>query len=150
MASKQSQRIDAIRELLEEGKPSTQEGIGDYLKRQQLRTTQSTISRDLRRLGAIRTTNPFGETVYSLPLDTDAPPAAPLDALVTGIHCNDQLIVIHTAVGSASLIAREIDKAQDPEILGTLAGDDTIFIAPARTGRASVQKLLKKIRQTFF
>ena len=56
---------------------------------------------------------------------------ASLSELVTRIESNGAIIVIHTTLGSASLVALHLDRNKPAGILGTIAGDDTIFVAPA-------------------
>ncbi len=110
--------------------------------------TQATLSRDLARLAARRVSLPEGGTVYEL---DGAEIAAAEDALleigpmVTAAEENGMLVVIQTTVGAASAVARAIDLARLPDTLGTLAGDDTIFVAPARGVKtpALAKKLLK-------
>lgn len=129
-------RLNTLRELLVLGEISTQEDIAEELQRQKFAVTQSTISRDLRRLGAIKTVDASGHTVYRLPDDSLTPvPLGPTDLrhLVIDINHNQSMIVIHTSPGSASLIARRLDQNRSAGVLGTIAGDDTIFVAPSNT-----------------
>lgn len=138
-------RLDSLRELLEQEQASTQEELRDELETRGFATTQSTVSRDLRRLGAIKMTDSEGRTVYRLASETPTPPTinAGLADLVTDINHNGALIVVHTKLGSASLIAHYIDQMRSEGVLGTIAGDDTIFVAPERVKdlRALVQKM---------
>ncbi len=135
MASKDAKaRTQALRRLLEEGELSTQEELREELEKQDFEVTQSTISRDLRRLGAIKGTDSAGQTVYRLSEESQQPipiAAGSLQDLILQIDTNGTLIVIHTHPGSASLIARRLDQVRPAGILGTIAGDDTIFVAPA-------------------
>lgn len=139
-------RTDALRKLLSGGELSTQEELRDKLEKQNFDVTQSTISRDLRKLGAVRAIDTDGRNVYRLPdefeppLSTEGP-----SALVQEIRTNGTLIVIQTAVGSASLVARYLDNARPANILGTIAGDDTIFIAPASTTPKDVKDTIRAI-----
>jgi transcriptional regulator of arginine metabolism len=129
-------RLNLLRKLLAEGEVSTQEGLVEELLRQKFKVTQSTISRDLRRLGAIKTVDSEGGTVYRLPEDFSermSSPSVPggLKSHLLDIQHNNSMIVIHTMPGSASLVARHLDQAKPAEILGTIAGDDTIFVVPS-------------------
>ena len=140
------QRITVLRKLLADGKISTQEELADELRRQEFDITQSTISRDLRRLGAVKTVDVSGNTVYRLSQDLSA--SAPifvssLKHLLIDITHNDSIIVIHTAAGSANLVARHLDQIRPIGILGTIAGDDTIFVAPIST--LKIPEIIKKI-----
>jgi transcriptional regulator of arginine metabolism len=127
-------RQSALRKLLEDGEISTQEELAEELRRQDFDITQSTISRDLRRIGAVKALNAEGETVYRLSYDSESISpilASSLKHLLLDVEHNESMIVIHTAVGSASLVARHLDSLRAEGILGTIAGDDTIFVAVA-------------------
>lgn len=128
-------RLHALRELLLEGKLSTQDELREELERRDFSVTQSTISRDLKRIGAIKTTDSQGRTVYRLSDDLSPPVPAPvansLRDLVAAIKSNGNIIVLNTTPGSASLVARHLDAHRPGGIIGTIAGDDTIFVAPA-------------------
>lgn len=130
-------RLHALRELLLEGKLSTQDELRSELERRDFSVTQSTISRDLKRIGAIKTVDTQGRTVYRLSDDISPPIAGPvansLRDLVAAIKSNGTIIVINTTPGSASLVARHLDAHRPAGIIGTIAGDDTIFVAPAST-----------------
>lgn len=144
------QRQNLLRKLLAEGKNSTQEELADELRRHNFDITQSTISRDLRRIGAIKAIDPkSGETVYRLAQDrslTAALPSSSLKHLLLDIQHNGSLIVIHTAVGSASLIAAHFDQVKIKGILGTIAGDDTIFVAPASPNK--IEEIIREINES--
>lgn len=128
-------RLDSLRELLREGSIGTQEELCEALKRNRLKVTQATISRDLRRLGAIKEIKSDGTTVYRLPgTETAALPmnaSSRLKDLILTIKDNGYLVVIRTPPGSASLVAHHLDAIHLTGVLGTIAGDDTVFIAPA-------------------
>lgn len=125
-------RLQALRNLLQKEGASTQEELREALERLDCEVTQSTISRDLRRLGATKMTDGHGRTIYRL--IPEVVPALPFSEsfsnLVLGIRHNGSLIVMNTTPGSASLLARHIDQLRSPDIMGTIAGDDTIFVAP--------------------
>lgn len=144
-------RLQALRELLEKERASTQEELREQLESLDFEVTQSTISRDLKRLGAIKMTDALGRTIYRL-VPPEMAPAAPfvesLADLVTGIQHNGAMIVMSTTPGSASLIARHIDQLKSKEVLGTIAGDDTIFVAPASVAR--INETVKFIQQSLF
>lgn len=128
-----SDRLVALRTLLGQAEASTQDELREELKRRHFKVNQSTISRDLRRLGAVKILDAGGRTVYKLPEDGLVGLTAPrnLREMLVSIEHNESLIVIHTTPGSASLIARHLDEKRPASILGTLAGDDTIFVAPS-------------------
>jgi transcriptional regulator of arginine metabolism len=138
-------RLDALKRLLGQGKLSTQDELREELEQQRYKVTQSTISRDLRRLGAVKAIEPDGRTTYRLPEDVPAPVVATtsLRDHITDIRSNGSIIVIRTSPGSASLVARHLDHIRPGGILGTIAGDDTIFVAPAKASeiRATIQAI---------
>jgi transcriptional regulator of arginine metabolism len=146
------ERLNALRKLLEDGEISTQEELVDELRSQGFVVTQSTISRDLSRLAAVKTRDASGRIVYRLSDDIAAAggpplPVSDLTGLVTSIDHNGYLIVIHTSVGSASLLARRLDQSRPEGILGTIAGDDTIFVAPASP--KAIPKTIQAIVEVF-
>jgi len=126
-------RREAVARILRAGRISTQEQILDQLRRGGLRATQATLSRDLARLSARRVSRPDG-SYYEI--GDGAPAAAALAGLVSAVATNGSLVVIRTLPGSAPAVARAIDLARLPGVLGTIAGDDTVFVAPSR-GRAA-------------
>ncbi len=127
-------RRDAVARIIRGGRVSTQDDLLDALRRAGFRATQATLSRDLQRLGARRGSRPDG-AFYEL-ADGPGDGVEALRGLVGEIRANGSLVVIRTHPGSAPAVARAIDLARLPDVLGTIAGDDTIFVAPARERRA--------------
>lgn len=146
MAKTDEELIDALRNLLLRRAAGTQEDICGELETQGHEINQSKVSRLLRKIGAIKVTNVHNQTVYSLPHEPPPPSASTLlKDLVIDIAANESLIVISTSPGSASMVARVLDYYQmTSEILGTIAGDDTIFVAPRSV--QDISSLLKKIK----
>lgn len=121
-----------LKKLLLAGEATTQEQICAVLQNRGHEINQSTVSRLLRKVGAAKSKNERGEIVYRFPLEP-APPtiSSELSSLIIDIVANETLVVIYTSPGSAQLIARILDyHKQSLKILGTIAGDDTILIAP--------------------
>ncbi|NGX46814.1 MAG: Arginine repressor [Chlamydiae bacterium] len=146
MAKNSLDLIEALRSLLQRRKATTQENICIELEKQGYEINQSKASRLLRKVGAIKIVNTLGQNVYSLPREP-APPSmnTPLRDLILDIVSNETLVVLFTSPGSASMVARILDYHQvTTEILGTIAGDDTVFITPKST--KNIQKLLKEIK----
>jgi transcriptional regulator of arginine metabolism len=140
--AKSSKMLESLKKLLVEGSTSTQEDIKQHLTKLGFEVNQAKISRLLRKIGAIKTSNEYGQIVYCLPKEP-APPSAKslLTNLVIDIERNETLIVIHTSPGSASLFGRVIDhNLVKLNVLGTVAGDDTIIVIP---------RSVKQIEQTF-
>lgn len=141
---------EAFKALLKEEKFGSQSEIVTAL--QELGFThvnQSKISRMLTKFGAVRTRNTKMEMVYQLPAELSVPTtSSPLKNLVVDIDHNDVLVVVRTSPGAAQLIARLLDSMGKAEgILGTIAGDDTIFITPTR--ETSITTLIHNITDLF-
>jgi transcriptional regulator of arginine metabolism len=141
-------RHEAIKRVIDAQMVSTQEELASLLGSQGIEVTQATLSRDLAQLGAVRVHRPDGPPFYEL----QSLPASPFDpnrlrevgSMVTNVADNDALVVVRTFPGSANAVALAVDQARLPESLGTIAGDDTIFITPARG--TSTRKLAKILR----
>ncbi len=122
-----TRRREAVARIIRTRRIGTQEELLSALAEAGERATQATLSRDLARLGARRVSRPDG-AFYELGPEAD--PLALLRGQIASVASNASLVVIRTVPGSANAIARAIDLAQIPEVLGTIAGDDTIFVAP--------------------
>lgn len=142
--------VDALKGLLLGREATTQEDICAVLVKKGYDVNQSKVSRLLRKIGAIKVENIKGQTVYSLPREP-APPTldTPLRGLILDIVANETLVVIFTSPGSASMVARMLDYVQiTTEVLGTIAGDDTIFVAPKSV--KDIQKLYFEVKGLLF
>ncbi len=141
---------EAFKSLLREEKFSSQSEIVQALQELGFEhINQSKVSRMLSKFGAVRTRNTKMEMVYQLPAELSVPTtSSPLKNLVIDIDHNEMLVVIHTSPGAAQLIARLLDSIGKSEgILGTIAGDDTIFITPTRG--TSITTLIENITELF-
>ena len=131
-----SELMDFFKSLLNKEHLSSQSEIVDALIEAGFdHINQSKVSRMLSKSGAVRTRNATGEMVYCLPVELGIPTTtSQRKNLVVDIDRNDSLIVIRTRPGAAQLIARLLDSMGKAEgILGTIAGDDTIFISPSNS-----------------
>ncbi|HYG66553.1 MAG TPA: arginine repressor [Anaeromyxobacteraceae bacterium] len=137
-------RRDAVARLLRARRIGTQEELLAALEAEGYQATQATLSRDLARLGARRAARPEGGTFYELPDGAGAEAELRIRTLVTSIGTNASIAVVRTLPGSAPAVARAIDLAGLPEVLGTIAGDDTIFVAPAEDVRP--RRLAERLR----
>ena len=141
--TRSADRRAQIRELIASRPIATQEELRELLAGRGVEVTQATLSRDLAWLGARRAARAGRGVVYEL---GDAAPPPPLLAeLVTSVDDNGSLVVVHTTPGAASAVALAIDRAKLPDLLGTIAGDDAIFLAPKK--HAIAGKLAKRIRE---
>lgn len=143
-----TERLNYIRKLLGEGKKSTQEELRDALEKAGHEVNQSTISRDLRKVGAVKVIDHHGVTTYKLSENEVEKNVMGQSfiALIRNITHNGSMIVLSTTPGSASLIARHLDIIRPDGILGTIAGDDTIFIAPQKCGE--IKKTISAIKES--
>lgn len=136
-STEQSERREAIRELLLRGPIETQQALVDELKGRGLPVTQSSVSRDLRDLGAVKT--PAGYALPSSGHDGELELARVGDLLKSATPAGAHLLIIRTAIGAAQRVALALDRSDWPEIVGNIGGDDTVFVA---TSSASGQKHL--------
>ncbi|OOF46668.1 transcriptional regulator ArgR [Rodentibacter trehalosifermentans] len=139
-----------FKELLSQERFASQSEIVEALKNQGFSgINQSKVSRMLSKFGAVRTRNTKMEMVYCLPNELSVPAtSSPLKNLVLDIDHNEFLVVIKTTPGAAQLIARLLDSIGKPEgILGTIAGDDTIFVTPTR--ETAISMLINHIQDLF-
>jgi transcriptional regulator of arginine metabolism len=148
MANKRA-RLATIRELIEAREVGSQEELRKLLRQRGWDVTQATLSRDLHELGVARVSTPEGAR-YTL--SASASPGGegnpvleavlpPLFSTVDGVG---EMVVIRTVPGGAQPIARAIDAEAWPDILGTLAGDDTIHLICRST--AARERLVRRVR----
>jgi transcriptional regulator of arginine metabolism len=139
-------RRDAVREILSRRAAASQEDLQRALADRGIHAAQPTISRDLVALGAARFPA-GGRHHYAIPGGDAALPIDPVRGLVESIAGNGWLVVVRTKAGAASTVARAIDDARLDLVLGTIAGDDTIFVAPRRA--AAAESLGRRLRRLF-
>ncbi len=132
-----AQRLAAIRELIRARPIATQDELRKLLARKGHAVTQGTLSRDLARLRTRRVALPEGGMAYELAdvSGAEAPNGlASLREVVVRVTETGALVVVHTLPGMASAVALGIDRARLPPVAGTIAGDDTVFIAIGKSG----------------
>ena len=137
-------RQQAILGILAERPIARQSEFVDLLLEDGIEATQSSVSRDLRELGITKLDSGYGqiESPDNQAMAVDIPTDYVRDVLTAGVS----LTVIKTATGAAQRVALFLDRSNWPEIVGTVSGDDTIFVA-TRNGREQKQ-LLGRIRST--
>ena len=132
-------RQKKILSLIRAKRIGTQEELSEHLERAGVPATQSSVSRDLVEMGVVK-----HHGFYSVPKATNGAAARGLLSLdVAG----DVLVVARCEPGLASAVAVEIDRTHVPEIVGTIAGEDTIFIAV--TDRKAQRAAIKRIWELF-
>jgi transcriptional regulator of arginine metabolism len=148
IAEQQVERREAIRRVIRAHRVATQEDLRERLSGEGFEVTQATLSRDLARIGARRVTLPEGGSTYELeglgPAPSQDHPLAVLRPMVVDMDFNDSMVVVHTIPGAASPVALALDRARLEEVLGTIAGDDTVFVAPRRA--MSSGKVCRQLR----
>ena len=148
-----SKRQALICELIEKNEIETQDELVRMLEENGMKITQATISRDIRELHLVKVVGDNGKTRYALPLEEaqiSTPMAARRFSRVLQeafVSCDTagNLVVIHTMVGMGNAVGAALDSLHMEEAVGTIAGDDTIFIA-AKSARDS-EILARKIRE---
>jgi transcriptional regulator of arginine metabolism len=142
------ERQVAILRLVERTQLSTQAEVTDALREQGFDAVQATVSRDIAQLGLVKVRNGNGRLVYALPgaddLDRLEQLSSALRRWVSGMRAAGQLLVIATPAGFAAPLADAIDAAALEEVAGTIAGENTVFVA-ARDGigGAQLEELLR-------
>ena len=142
-------RQRAIRDLVEQRPIRTQQELATALRERGFRTTQATISRDVAELGLIKIARE-GTSAYALsPRLVEAETSGedrlrtllgdlPLEIREAGL-----LLVLRTLPGSAHPIAAALDRARWPEVAGSIAGDDTVFVATM--DRGALQRVKRRL-----
>jgi transcriptional regulator of arginine metabolism len=139
----QADRRAALCNILETGPAHTQQELVDTLTARGFEATQSSISRDLKDIGAIKATGGYSLGDES-PLKGE--PVADVSDLIRELKpAGPNVLVITTAIGGAQRVALALDRAAWPEIVGSIGGDDTVFVA---TMNASGQRgLVRRIER---
>jgi transcriptional regulator of arginine metabolism len=140
-------RHQRIADLISEEAIYTQEELRSQLRRSGIHVNQATLSRDLRELGLVKTVNG-----YALPAAEEGG-GTPMPALnhllrefVVDVREAENLLVLKTTAGSAQPVAAALDSEGWEEIVGTIAGDDTILIITA--SKAICRKVAQRVRET--
>ena len=133
--SSKVQRQQTIARLIAQHSVTNQPQLVELLGTEGIVATQATVSRDLEDLGAVKVRVPGGDTVYAIP---EYAPArlAPEDQLrrvmgewVAEVRHSGTLVVLRTPPGCAHVVASALDRSAMKGLLGTVAGDDTLFVA---------------------
>jgi transcriptional regulator of arginine metabolism len=143
-------RQQAILRIVREQAISTQSALVEALREEGHDVVQTTISRDVHELGLVKVRAPSGRLVYATPGADDADRrraiGVALRRYATSVERAGPLVVVTTPSGYASALAQAIDEGRHAGIAGTIAGDNTIFVAP-RHG-TSVTALATELRES--
>ena len=127
------ERQSAILELVRERALSTQAEVASALRETGYDVVQTTVSRDIAELGLVKVRAPSGRLVYAPPGGTDTDRLRALGSAMRRyaitVEAAGQLVVVTTPSGYANALAQSMDEAAHPSVAGTLAGDNTIFVA---------------------
>ncbi len=138
-------RREALRRIILQSAVGRQQDLVRLLRKTGHHATQSSVSRDLRELGVAK----LGDR-YMMPDDVQ-PEAGGFGSVAGFVRhlrtAGPHLTVVRTAAGAAQSVAIAIDRAQWSEVVGTVSGDDTIFVATA--GAAAQRKLLARLNHAF-
>ena len=152
--TKKNGRLEIIKMIVSSQELSTQEELQRELDIAGFPASQATLVRDLRQLRIVKGQNQYGRNVYLMPDEqrfrTVSDTHVTVDALnrlgALNVKFSGNLGVIHTPPGHAGHVAYDIDHANIPDILGTIAGDDTVLIVLTETAdRAKVMNALGTI-----
>ena len=141
-------RQNMILEIIETRDIDTQEELAEELKKHGVNVTQATVSRDIKEMRLLKVLSENGGYKYATAERSEKGLNDRLNRIfaesVLSVACASPFIVLKTLSGSANAAAESIDNLHWPEILGTIAGDNTIFVAIA--DEASVQNVAARFR----
>ena len=143
-ADQREERQQAILKILRRQHVARQDELVELLRKRGIDATQSSISRDLRQLGISKLDQEYRPVAEDEPTDAGREVAALADFVVETRTAGPHQTVVKTVAGAAGQVALALDHAGWPEIVGTVSGDDTIFIA-TRTG-GDQRRLVAKLR----
>jgi transcriptional regulator of arginine metabolism len=147
------ERQNAILKLVRQRALSTQAEVAAALHEAGYDVVQTTVSRDIAELGLVKVRAPSGRLVYAPPGTSDADRLRALGSAMRryalGVEAAGSLVVITTPSGYANALAQAMDETAHPSIAGTIAGDNTIFVAvhDGVTARAFADELAGDLLQ---
>ena len=127
-------RLQTIRKIVSMNSLESQEELLAALKQEGFVSTQTTLSRDLKKLRISKVRVRSGLSVYALPREGQFEPVPTLDEINQTkwrLNFSGNLMVVHTPPGHASMVAYDVDNLKQPIFLGTVAGDDTVLVVLA-------------------
>ncbi len=145
--SPKRERHAAILDMIRSRRVSSQEELRELLREADIEVTQATVSRDIRELRLVKVPGGDGQAHYTLPEEWEHTP--PLERLLPTLFVSAEgsrnLLVVRTMTGGAQAVALAIDWEEWPEVLGTIAGDDTILLVCRED--AQVDKVRRRLEQ---
>ena len=143
-------RHEAILEVIRAHRVTNQEQLRELLEKAGFAVTQATVSRDMRELRLVKVPGAEGIAHYTLPGEWESTPPLQslLPALFESAEGTGNLLVVRTMTGGAQAVALAIDWEEWPEVLGTIAGDDTILVICRGAGQVpEVQRRIEEIAE---
>ena len=134
-AAPRGARLEAIRRIIAENAVDSQERLTELLRREGFEVTQATLSRDLKRLGIGKAPTPQGGYTY-VPAEGEVKPGSDATYMqdfkrgFLSVEFSSALGLMRTLPGHASSVASALDNLRIREVLGTIAGDDTVLVVP--------------------
>ena len=138
-----AERQEAIRNILNEQEIQTQEELAEALRKRGFSVTQATVSRDIREMRLIKLSRSNGGYQYGIQegntdIGSNERMIRMLRECMLSVESSGQMIVIKTLSGSANTAAEALDSMDMPDILGSIAGDNTIFLVARAEEKASM------------
>lgn len=123
-----------IKEIIDKNKVETQEDLAAALRNEGIEVTQATVSRDIKELMLVKVPDADGHYHYAYPKEhnmllTPGRLERTFQDSIISVRASQCLVIIRTLPGTAQAVAYAVDYMKWPEILGTIAGDDTVFVA---------------------
>ncbi|MFN2420342.1 MAG: arginine repressor [Gemmatimonadota bacterium] len=143
--SMRDQRRLKILEIVGERSIHTQEELAAALTQEGWQASQSTLSRDIAELGLVKANGIYRRPAAATPAEADPDEAWVAEGVLRFAPAGDNLVVLHTLPGDAQSVARALDRLAWPDVVGTVAGDDTILMAV--DGRDSQRAVLGNLRK---
>lgn len=138
-------RQGRIVEICRTGQVRSQEEMSSLLEKEGFSVTQATLSRDIRELGLVKVRGCYGISGEMIGSPPDEVLRRAFAQYVVRTGVSDNIVMIRTSPGNAHSVAVVVDAAQWPEVLGTIAGDDTVFVLLRKSSMG--KKLLARIEE---
>lgn len=144
-----SVRHAVIKNIIEHDVIETQEDLAEALRQKRIKVTQATVSRDIKEMMLIKVPTGDGRYRYASPMQntilfTEDRMQRLFQDTVTECDYSENIIVIKTLPGGANTVASALDHAKWPEVLGTVAGDDNIFVIIKP--KEKTEEIMKKLQ----
>ena len=141
-------RQSRVKEIVERLVIRTQDELADALRREGIDVTQATVSRDIKEMLLVKVPTGDGSYRYAFPSNNNVTVSvARLEKTfqdsVLSVNCSGNIIVLRTLPGTAQAVAYVLDNVRWPEIIGTVAGDDTIFLV------VKPEKVVEVVKERF-